>query len=89
MMVELHQCLIWANYIDKVIKQTSLIVMIWDLEDKPIATAELAYNKEVLQFYGDEHDRFNCNPNEEIQNVLNKFLSSIENVTFRKRRLIA
>lgn len=70
----LNQCLMTANYIDRVIKQESIIIMIWDKKENPIATAEINFKKEVKQFYGDEHDRNNCRPNDEIRNVLNKFL---------------
>jgi len=81
----LNQCLMRAHYIDRVIKQESIIVMIWN-NDTPIATAEIDYNKQVRQFYGDEKDHTNCKPTEEIQKI---FYSWLENCKFRKARLVA
>ena len=80
----LSQCLMTANYIDKVIKQDSIIIMIWDENENPIATAEIDYKKQIKQFYADEEDHFNCTPSEEVRNVLNKFLTG---KTFRRYKL--
>lgn len=80
----LHQCLMRANYIDKVINQKCIIVMIWKDDGTPIATAEVGYDKEVHQFYGDEKDHNNCKPTQEIQDM---FYSWLEGCKFRKRRI--
>lgn len=79
----LSQCLMRANYIDRVIKQESIIVMIWN-NNIPIATAEIDYKKQVKQFYGDEKDHTNCKPTEEVQNL---FYSWLKNCRFRKEKL--
>lgn len=71
----LHQCLITCDYPSKVAKKQSVLVFI-KKEDKPIATAEIDYDKKLIQFYGDEIDRKNCKPSEEVTNVFNQWLSN-------------
>ena len=71
----LHQCLITCDYPEKVAKKQSVLVFI-KKEDKPIATAEIDYDKKIIQFYGDEIDRNNCKPSEEVTNVFNQWLSN-------------
>lgn len=80
---ELHQCLMTANYIDKVIEQESIIVMIWE-KDTPIATAEIDYNKKVNQFYANELNHNNCKPTEAVKNA---FYSWLESCKLRKVKL--
>lgn len=80
----LHQCLMRANYIDRVIKQECIIVMIWNDEGTPVATAEIGYDKKVRQFYGDEIDHENCKPEQKIQDM---FYSWLEGCKFRKRKI--
>lgn len=73
----LNQCLITSNYVDKVIEQKSILIFI-KKDDFPIATAEIDYNKKLLQFYGNEKDRSNCKPNKEIEDILYSYLDLIK-----------
>lgn len=73
----LHQCLITCNYIDKIIKQKSLLVFI-KRYNIPVATAEIDYKKNILQFYGDEIDRDNCKPSKKVEKAFNEWLSQIK-----------
>jgi len=77
----LHQCLLSADYIGKMAKGNSLIVMIWK-DGKPSSTAEIDYKGKLLQFYGDEHDRNNCKPKDEEYKILNNFMA-----TFKPKRI--
>ena len=77
----LYQCLIRNNYVNNVIQQDELLVFIWDTEDKPIATAQVYYDKTLGQFYADErgHSRGeSCEPSEEVKAAFNKWLDSFE-----------
>ena len=73
----LHQCLITCNYTDKIIKQKSLLVFIKQ-NNQPVATAEIDYKKNILQFYGDEIDRENCKPSKKVEKAFNEWLSQIK-----------
>ncbi|EOZ2853499.1 PcfJ domain-containing protein [Listeria monocytogenes] len=83
----LHQCLITCDYPSKVAKKQSVLVFI-KKENKPIATAEISYQKKLLQFYGDERDRNNCKPNEEVTDVFNQWLSAA-NIFKRETNAVA
>lgn len=71
---KLHQCLITANYTKKIINRKSLLVFI-KKKDKPVATAEIDYKKNILQFYGDEIDHCNCTPSGKVKKAFNQWLS--------------
>lgn len=73
----LHQCLITCNYTDKIINQKSLLVFIKQ-NNQPVATAEIDYKKNILQFYGDEIDRYNCKPSKKVEKAFNEWLSQIK-----------
>ena len=73
----LNQCLITGNYVDKVIKQKSILIFI-KKEAVPIATAEIDYNKKVLQFYANENDRSNCKPSKDVEESLYSYLDLIK-----------
>ena len=76
----LYQCLIRNNYVYKVIQQEEILVFIWK-DDKPIATAEVFYDKTIGQFYGDERGHRNgddCKPSDEVQKAFNKWLESFK-----------
>lgn len=73
----LHQCLIICNYTDRIIKQKSLLVFI-KRDNIPVATAEINYKKDVLQFYGCEIDRENCKPAKEVEDTFYQWLSQIK-----------
>lgn len=72
---ELHQCLVSADYIGKVIDRDCLLVLIHNA-GKPLATAEIDRNGKVVQFYGDEsvHDYDLMKPSAESEKALNKWL---------------
>ena len=69
----LHQCLITADYIEKVIDKHCVLVFIRK-NKKPVATVELLPRKKIGQFYANELDRKNCLPTEEVKEVFNKWL---------------
>lgn len=76
----LYQCLIRNNYVYKVIQQEEILVFIWK-GDTPIATAEVFYNKELGQFYGDERghrEGKDCKPSDDVINAFNKWLETFE-----------
>ena len=72
----LHQCLTYADYTGKMSKRDCLLVFISDVAGKSVATAEIAPNGNVVQFYADE-DREkteDMKPTAEAQTVLEKWL---------------
>lgn len=71
----LNQCLITCDYPEKMANQKSILVFI-KKDDNPIATAEISFQKKILQFYADEKDHRNCRPNEEIKTIFNKWLET-------------
>lgn len=73
---DLHQCLISCDYVGKMINKKCILVFIWQ-DDTPLATAEVFYNKSVGQFYGNEQDRDNCLPSDDIKRVLDKWIYSV------------
>ena len=76
----LYQCLIRNGYLKKVINQETIIVFIWK-DNQPIATAEIDYNKQLQQFYGDERGHRNgedCKPSEEVQQVFQEWLKDFK-----------
>lgn len=79
----LHQCLISANYIEKVISGRCALVFIRK-DGIPVATAEILQGKRIGQFYGDETDRKNCKPSDEVQAVLQKWLTRIDKFMLQK-----
>ena len=73
----LHQCIVYADYMKKVADRKCLIVFIRK-DDEPIATAEILPGKKLGQFYGNEIDRNNCKPSEEVTAVFNKWFETIK-----------
>lgn len=75
----LHQCLVSADYIGKVIDRDCLLVFIRQ-QGKPVATAELDRNGKVVQFYGDEsvHDYDLMKPSAESEEALNAWLKKFK-----------
>ena len=76
----LYQCLLRNNYVNNVLMQDEILVFIWK-DGKPMATAQVFYDKKVGQFYADErgHARGeDCKPSEEIENAFNKWLLTFE-----------
>lgn len=62
----LHQCLIKANYHEQMIKKQTILVFV-KKEGLPIATAEIRKDLSLGQFYGDELNRSDCRPSEEVR----------------------
>lgn len=75
----LHQCLVSADYIGKVIDRDCLLVFIRQ-QGKPVATAELDRNGKVVQFYGDEsvHDYDLMKPSAESEEALDAWLKKFK-----------
>ena len=69
----LHQCLVTADYISKVIQKQCLLVFIRK-GDTPIATAQVFKDNSIGQFYADELDRSNCLPTDEVRAVMDKWI---------------
>lgn len=72
---KLNQCIISSKYYKKVAKCQSLLFMIWK-DNVPSSTVEISYDKKILQFYGDEHNRKKCKPTEYEENAFKKFLDT-------------
>ena len=72
----LHQCLTYADYTGKMAKRDCLLVFISDVAGKSVATAEIAPNGNVVQFYADEdrEETEDMKPTAEAQTVLEKWL---------------
>lgn len=72
----LHQCLTYADYTGKMAKRDCLLVFISDVAGKSVATAEIAPNGKVIQFYADEgrEETEDMKPTAEAQTVLEKWL---------------
>ena len=73
----LYQCLLRCGYDEKMIKQDIILVFI-QKDGKPIATAEVKYDKKVGQFYADEHNRGNCLPSKDVEDAFNKWLADFK-----------
>lgn len=79
----LHQCILWAHYDDKVIKQDNYCLVFIRKEGKPVATVEvIGKEKRIGQFYTDEHNRETCIPSEELKTTFRKWL---ENFSFQEK----
>lgn len=83
---ELNQCLISCEYYKKMAEGKLILIFIRDLNNKPLATAEVTYKKEIKQFYANEKDRNNCKPSKKIANILNQYL---EKTKIKKIKLIS
>lgn len=55
-----------------------LILVFIKKDNQPVATAELFYNKKVGQFYGNETNRENCKPNDEVKKVFYEWLENVK-----------
>lgn len=80
---KLHQCLIYANYIDKVANRQILLAFITK-NGSPHATAEILKNGQVGQFYMDERDREHMHPGEPEKQLLNMFLEKYKPMKQRR-----
>lgn len=72
---KLHQCLVTADYIGKVIDRRCILVFI-KKEGKPLATAELNRKGNRVQFYGDEkaRDLKLMKPSKAAEEALNQWI---------------
>lgn len=53
---KLNQCLIRNNYVEKMINKTSILIFIKnEVDNAPVATAEIDWNKSLIQLYGYEY----------------------------------
>jgi hypothetical protein len=73
----LHQCLITADYVSKVINKECILVLV-QKDGVPIATCQLLKGNKIGQFYADELDRSNCLPSDEVREVMNKWIEMKE-----------
>ena len=72
----LHQCLVTADYIGKVIDRKCLLVFLV-LDGRPMATAELDRYGELVQFYADERG-VNMKPGKDAEDALNKWIRTFK-----------
>lgn len=73
----LHQCLITADYVSKVIDKECILVLV-QKDGVPVATCQLLNGNKIGQFYADELDRSNCLPSDEVREVMNKWIEMKE-----------
>ncbi len=74
---DLHQCILSCSYYSKVARGQSLLIMIWH-DGKPSSTCEIDFDKHILQHYGNELDRSNCQPSEFEQEAIMEFLATFK-----------
>lgn len=72
----LNQCLIRCNYDERFASLNTILLFILK-GDERIATAEIGWDKQIIQFYCNELDRKNCKPSEELRNILNQYLKGL------------
>ena len=72
----LHQCLTYADYTGKMAKRDCLLVFVADVAGHSVATAEIAPNGKIVQFYADEdrEEVEQMKPTAEAQIVVDKWL---------------
>ena len=78
---ELNQCILACSYYRKMAKGQCLLLMIWH-DGKPSSTCEIDFNKKILQHYGNEFNRNDCQPTEYEQEAIKQFLA-----TFKPKKL--
>lgn len=74
----LHQCLTYADYTGKMAKRDCLLVFVSDVAGHSVATAEIAPNGKIVQFYADENGEEveQMKPTAEAQIVVDKWLKT-------------
>lgn len=73
---KLHQCLITADYTGKMARKKCLLVFITTKNGKPVATAEIRKDGQIVQFYGDEsRPRDKMKPSENAISIMDAWLS--------------
>lgn len=72
----LHQCLITCDYVSEVINFNSILVFI-SKNGEPSSTFQVSREtKKIIQFYGNERDRYNCQPTDYERVLADKFMKS-------------
>lgn len=76
---KLHQCLVTADYIGKVIDRDCILVFI-TMNGEPLATAELNRNGKTVQFYGNEagRDPKLMKPGKDAEEALNQWIKEFK-----------
>ena len=81
----LHQCICAAGYYQGTADGNYTIVFI-QKEGVPVATAQVYPDGRIGQFYGDEIDRTNCAPSDEVRAAFNKWLEVVPKSKFKKSK---
>lgn len=81
----LHQCICAAGYYQGTADGNYTIVFI-QKEGVPVATAQVYPDGRIGQFYGDEIDRANCAPSDEVRAAFNKWLEVVPKSKFKKSK---
>lgn len=81
----LHQCICACGYYQGTADGNYTIVFI-QKDGVPVATAQVSTTGKIGQFYGDEVDRSNCKPSEEVSAAFNKWLESVPKAKFKKAK---
>lgn len=87
----LHQCLTYADYTGKMAKRDCLLVFVADVAGHSVATAEIAPNGKIVQFYADEdrEEVEQMKPTAEAQTVLEKWLKDFGNDAIKAMKKVA
>lgn len=82
---KLNQCLVRNNYVEKMINKTSILIFIKnELDNAPVATAEIDWNKSLIQLYGYEYQGCDDPTHEkskvsaELQEIIMKYIKKIK-----------
>ncbi len=81
----LHQCICACGYYQGTADGDYTIVFI-QKDGVPVATAQIYQNGNIGQFYGDEIDRANCAPSDEVRAAFNKWLEVVPKSKFKKSK---
>lgn len=81
----LEQCICAAGYYQSMADGRCTIVFI-QKEGVPVATAQVYPDGRIGQFYGDEIDRANCTPSDEVKEAFNKWLETVPKSKFKKSK---
>lgn len=75
---ELNQCIIACGYYERVANGNELLLFV-KKDGVRLATCEMFYDKRIGQFYGDERDRNNCLPSDDIKQAMNEYIALLPN----------
>lgn len=81
----LHQCICACGYYQGTADGKYTIVFI-QKNGEPVATAQVYPSGEIGQFYGNEIDRANCAPSDEVRAAFNKWLEVVPKSKFKKSK---